>query len=135
MEKLEERLLKVISKRLDQMEYKINSLVELAAVGRFHSTTSSCDSLICNTTNVLVAPPEVKKKEEAGPNDVIDELEKEKILEDEAGEELVGGKKAADDENVSNETEFVEKGMSSDFFTPEKLEEDANKSTKVMYIT
>ncbi|KAL2491401.1 Ulp1 protease family protein [Abeliophyllum distichum] len=33
IEKLEERLLGVISKRLDQMEYKIDSLVELAAMG------------------------------------------------------------------------------------------------------
>ncbi|KAL2480226.1 Ubiquitin-like protease domain-containing protein [Abeliophyllum distichum] len=55
MEKLEERLLGVISKRLDRMEYKIDSLVEMAA---------------------------------------------------------------------------VEKGMSGDFCTPEKLEEDKNKSTK-----
>ncbi|KAL2512679.1 Cysteine proteinases superfamily protein [Abeliophyllum distichum] len=49
------------------------------------------------------------------------------------GEELLGGEKAAEDENVSNETEFVEKGISGDFFTPEKLEEDANKSTKVTW--
>ncbi|KAL2512598.1 Ubiquitin-like protease domain-containing protein [Abeliophyllum distichum] len=76
MEKLEERLLWVISKRLDQMEYKIDSLVEMAAVGRFH-LTSVCDSPICNTTNVHVAPPEVKRKEEAGPNDITNELEKE----------------------------------------------------------
>ncbi|KAL2506254.1 Ubiquitin-like protease domain-containing protein [Abeliophyllum distichum] len=109
MKKLEERLLGVISKRLDRMEYKIDSLVELTAVGRFHSTTSACDSPIRNTTNVHVAPPEVKRNEEAGPNDVMDELEKERILEDEDGEELVGGEKAAEDENVSNETEFVEK--------------------------
>ncbi|KAL2486689.1 Ulp1 protease family protein [Abeliophyllum distichum] len=112
------------------MEYKIDSLVELAAVGRFYSTTSACDSPIRNTTNVPVSPPEVKRKEEAGPNDVMDELEKERIIEDEDGEELVGGEKAAEDENVSNETEFVEKGMSGDFFTLEKLEEDENKSTK-----
>ncbi|KAL2518583.1 Ubiquitin-like protease domain-containing protein [Abeliophyllum distichum] len=78
MKKLEERLLGVISKRLDRMEYKIDSLVELAAVGRFHSTTSAYDSPIRNTTNVPVSPPEVKRKEEAGPNDVMDELEKEK---------------------------------------------------------
>ncbi|KAL2525506.1 Uncharacterized protein Adt_10560 [Abeliophyllum distichum] len=94
IEKLEERLLGVISKRLNRMEYKIDSLVELAAVGRFHSTTSACDSPIRNTTNVHVAPPEVKRKEEAGPNDVTDELEKERILEDGDGEELVGGKKS-----------------------------------------
>ncbi|KAL2493039.1 Ulp1 protease family protein [Abeliophyllum distichum] len=93
MEKLEERLLGVISKRLDQMEYTIDSFVELAAVGRFHSTTSACNNPICNTTNVPVAPPEVKRKEEAGPNDVMDELEKERILEDKAGEELVEEKK------------------------------------------
>ncbi|KAL2466865.1 Ulp1 protease family protein [Abeliophyllum distichum] len=130
MEKLEERLLWVISKRLDRMEYKIDSLVELAAMGRFHSTTSACDSPIRNTTNVPVAPPKVKRKEETGPNDVMDELEKERIIEDKDGEELVGGEKAVEDENVSNETEFVEKGMSDDFFTPEKLEEDENKSTK-----
>ncbi|KAL2526455.1 Ulp1 protease family protein [Abeliophyllum distichum] len=112
------------------MEYKIDSLVELAAVGRFHSTTSACDSPIRNTTNVLVAPPEVKRKEEAGPNDVMDELEKERIIEDEDGEELVGGEKVAEDESFSNETKFVEKGTSGDFFTPEKHEEDENKSTK-----
>ncbi|KAL2465384.1 Ulp1 protease family protein [Abeliophyllum distichum] len=130
MEKLEERLLGVISKRLDRMEYKIDSLVEMAAVGRFHSTTSAYDSPIHNTTNVLVSLPEVKRKEEAGPNDAMNELEKERIIEDEDGEELAGGEKAAEDENVSNETEFVEKGMSGDFCTPEKLEEDENKSTK-----
>ncbi|KAL2542863.1 Ulp1 protease family protein [Abeliophyllum distichum] len=130
MEKLEERLLGVISKRLDRMENKIDSLIELAAVDRFHSTTSACDSPIRNTTNVPVSALEVKRKEEAGPNDVMDELEKERIIEDEDGEELVGWKKAAEDENVSNETKFVEKGMSGDFFTPEKLEEDENKSTK-----
>ncbi|KAL2460674.1 Ulp1 protease family protein [Abeliophyllum distichum] len=114
MEKLEERLLGVISKRLDRMEYKIDSLVEMAAVGRFHSTTSAYDSPIHNTTNVPVSPPEVKIKEEAGD-----------------GEELAGGEKSAEDENVGNETEFVEKGMSGDFCMPEKLEEDENKSTKV----
>ncbi|KAL2525219.1 Ubiquitin-like protease domain-containing protein [Abeliophyllum distichum] len=76
---------------------------------RFHSTTSAYDSPIRNTTNVPVSPPKMKRKEEAGPNDVMDELEKERIIEDEDGEELVGGEKAADDENVSNETEFVEK--------------------------
>ncbi|KAL2505382.1 Ubiquitin-like protease domain-containing protein [Abeliophyllum distichum] len=124
MEKLEERLLGVISKRLDRMEYKIDSLVEMAAVGRFHSTTSAYDSPIHNTTNVPLSPPEVKRKEEAGPN------EKERIIEDEDGEELAGGEKSAEDENVSNETVFVEKGMSGDFCTPEKLEEDENKSTK-----
>ncbi|KAL2549505.1 Ulp1 protease family protein [Forsythia ovata] len=132
MEKLEGRLLGVISKRLDQMEYKIDSLVELAVVGRFHSTTSACDSPICNTTNVHVAQPEVERNEEVGPDDVMDELEKERILENETGEELVEGEKAGKDENVSDETEFVEKGMSADFFTPEKLEEDANKSTKAI---
>ncbi|KAL2479771.1 Ubiquitin-like protease domain-containing protein [Abeliophyllum distichum] len=100
MEKLEERLVGVISKRLDRMEYKIDSLVELATVGRFHSTTSACDSIIRNTTNVPVAPPEVKRTKEAGPNDVMDELEKERIIEDEDGEELVGGEKAAEDENI-----------------------------------
>ncbi|KAL2544351.1 Uncharacterized protein Fot_13584 [Forsythia ovata] len=130
IEKLEGRLLGVISKRLDQMEYKINSLVELAVVGRFHSTTTACDSPICNTTNVYVAQPEVERKEEVGPDDVMDELEKERILEDETGEELVEGEKAGKDENVSDETEIVEKEMSADFLTPEKLEEDANKSTK-----
>ncbi|KAL2454251.1 Ubiquitin-like protease domain-containing protein [Abeliophyllum distichum] len=129
MKKLEERLLGVISKRLDRMEYKIDSLVEMAAVGRFHSTTSAYDSPIHNTTNVHVSPPEVKRKEEAGPNDTMDELEKERIIEDEDGEELAGGEKSAEDENVSNETEFVEKGMSGDFCTPKKLE-DKNKSTK-----
>ncbi|KAL2533040.1 Ulp1 protease family protein [Abeliophyllum distichum] len=100
MEKLEKMLIGVISKRLNRMEYKIDSLVELAAVSRFHSTTSTCDSPIHNTTNVPVAPPEVKRNEEVGPNDVMDELEKERILEDEDGEELVGGKKAAEDENT-----------------------------------
>ncbi|KAL2466964.1 Uncharacterized protein Adt_42815 [Abeliophyllum distichum] len=65
MEKLEEMLLGVISKRLDRMEYKIDSLVEMAAVGRFHSTTSAYDSPIHNTTNVPVSPPEVKRKEKA----------------------------------------------------------------------
>ncbi|KAL2523773.1 Ulp1 protease family protein [Abeliophyllum distichum] len=132
MEKLEEMLLGVISKRLDRMEYKIDSLVEMAAVGRFHSTTSAYDSPIHNTTNVPVSPPEVKRKEKAGPNDAMDELEKERIMEDEDGEELAGGEKSAEDENVGNETEFVEKGMSGDFCTPEKLEEDENKSTKVV---
>ncbi|KAL2545687.1 ubiquitin-like-specific protease 1A [Forsythia ovata] len=112
------------------MEYKIDSLVELAVVGRFHSTTSVCDSPICNTTNVHVAQPEVERKEEIGPDDVMDELEKERIIEDETGEELVEGKKAGNDENVSDEIEIVEKRMSTDFLTPEKLEEDANKSTK-----
>ncbi|KAL2474261.1 Ubiquitin-like protease domain-containing protein [Abeliophyllum distichum] len=53
------------------------------------------ESPICNTTNVPVGPLEGKRKEDAGPNDVMDELEKERILEDEAGEELVGGEKAA----------------------------------------
>ncbi|KAL2490568.1 Ubiquitin-like protease domain-containing protein [Abeliophyllum distichum] len=130
MEKLEGRLLGVISKRLDRMEYKIDSLVEMAAVGRFHSTTSAYDSPIHNTTNVPVSPPEVKRKEKAGPNDAMDELEKERIMEDEDGEELAGGEKSAEDENVGNETEFVEKGMSGEFCTPEKLEEDENKSTK-----
>ncbi|KAL2538989.1 ubiquitin-like-specific protease 1A [Forsythia ovata] len=130
MEKLEGRLLGVISKRLNQMEYKIDSLVELAEVGRFHSTTSACDSPICNTTNVHVVQPEVERKEKVGPDDVMDELEKERIIEDETGEELVEGKKAGNDENVSDETEIVEKEMSADFLTPEKLEEDANKSTK-----
>ncbi|KAL2475827.1 Ulp1 protease family protein [Abeliophyllum distichum] len=113
------------------MEYKIDSLVEMAAVGRFHSTTSAYDSPIHNTTNVHVSPPEVKRKEKAGPNDAMDELEKERIIEDEDGEELAGGEKSAEDENVGNETEFVEKGMSGDFCMPEKLEEDENKSTKV----
>ncbi|KAL2518488.1 hypothetical protein Adt_14735 [Abeliophyllum distichum] len=61
-------------------------------------------------------------------DDVVDKLEKERILEDEAGEELVGGKKAGEDENVTDETEYVEKRMSADFLTTEKLEEDANKS-------
>ncbi|KAL2545705.1 Ulp1 protease family [Forsythia ovata] len=131
MGKLEGRLIGVISKRLDQMEYKIDSLVELAVVGRFHSTTSVCDSPICNTTNVHVAQPEVERKEEIGPDDVMDELEKERIIEDETGEELVEGKKAGNDENVSDEIEIVEKRMSTDFLTPEKLEEDANKSTKL----
>ncbi|KAL2498663.1 Ulp1 protease family protein [Abeliophyllum distichum] len=93
MEKLEERLLGVISKRLDRMEYKIDSLVEMAAVGRFHLTTSAYDSPIHNTTNVPLSPPEVKRKEEAGPNDAMDELEKERIIEDEDGEELAGGEK------------------------------------------
>ncbi|KAL2517047.1 Ulp1 protease family protein [Abeliophyllum distichum] len=130
IEKLKERLLWIILKRLDQIEYKIDSLVELAAVDRFHSTTSACVSPIFNTTNVPVALPEVERKEDAGPNDVMDELEKEIILEDQAGEELLGGEKAGEDKNVSVETEFVEKGMSADFFTPDKLEEDANKSTK-----
>ncbi|KAL2493375.1 Tyrosine-sulfated glycopeptide receptor 1 [Abeliophyllum distichum] len=55
MEKLEERLLGVISKKLDRMEYKIDSLVELAAMGRFHSTT-----------NVPVSPPEVKRRRKLG---------------------------------------------------------------------
>ncbi|KAL2457255.1 Ubiquitin-like protease domain-containing protein [Abeliophyllum distichum] len=72
----------------DVVRMKIEKLEE-----RFHSTTSACDSPIRNTTNVHVAPPEVKRKEEAGPNDVTDELEKEIILEDEDGEELVGGEK------------------------------------------
>ncbi|KAL2521121.1 ubiquitin-like-specific protease 1A [Forsythia ovata] len=62
---------------------------------------------------------------EVGPDDVMDELEKERIIEDETGEELVEGEKTGKDEN-----EIVEKGMSADFLTPEKLEEDANKSTK-----
>ncbi|KAL2537113.1 uncharacterized protein Fot_18504 [Forsythia ovata] len=132
MEKLEGMLLGVISKRLDQMEYKIDSLVELAAVGRFNSTTSACDSLNFNTTNVHVAQPEVERKEEVGPDDVMDELEKERIIEDETGEEFVEGEKAGEDENVSDETDIVEKGMSADFLTPEKLEEDANKSTKAV---
>ncbi|KAL2529297.1 putative LRR receptor-like serine/threonine-protein kinase IRK [Forsythia ovata] len=109
MEKLKGRLLWVISKRLDQMEYKIDSLVELVVVGRYHSTTKAYDSPICNTTNVYVAQSEVERKEEAGPDDVMDELEKERILEDKAGEELVGEEKAGEDENVSDETEFVEK--------------------------
>ncbi|KAL2500702.1 uncharacterized protein Fot_34550 [Forsythia ovata] len=101
IEKLDGRLIWVISKRLDQIEYKIDSLVELAVVGRFHSTTSACDSPICNTTNVHVAQPKVERKEEVGPDDVIDELEKERILEDETGEELVEGEKAGKDENVA----------------------------------
>ncbi|KAL2544863.1 ubiquitin-like-specific protease 1A [Forsythia ovata] len=62
----------------------------------------------------------------------MDELEKERIIEDETGEEFVEGKKAGEDENVSDETDIVEKGMSADFLTPEKLEEDANKSTKAV---
>ncbi|KAL2522059.1 uncharacterized protein Fot_25982 [Forsythia ovata] len=97
MEKLEGRLLGVISKRLDQMEYKIDSLVELAAVCRFNSTTSACDSPNLNTTNVHVAEPEVERKEEVGLDDVMDELEKERIIEDETGEEFVEGKKAGED--------------------------------------
>ncbi|KAL2545505.1 hypothetical protein Fot_14738 [Forsythia ovata] len=110
------------------MEYKIDSLVELAVVSRFHSTTSAYESPICNTNNVHEAQPEVERKKEAAFDDVMDELEKERILEDEGGEELVGGKQAGEDENVTDETEYKEKRMSGDFLTLEKLDEDANKS-------
>ncbi|KAL2490769.1 Uncharacterized protein Adt_26397 [Abeliophyllum distichum] len=76
MKKLKGMLLGVISKQLDDMEYKIDSLVELAVVGRFHLTTSACESSICNTTNVHETQLEVERKKEAGRDDVIDELEK-----------------------------------------------------------
>ncbi|KAL2525508.1 hypothetical protein Adt_10562 [Abeliophyllum distichum] len=58
----------------------------------------------------------------------MDKLEKERILKDEVGEELVGEKQGREGENVTDETEYVEKGMSANFLTPDKLEEDANKS-------
>ncbi|KAL2545497.1 hypothetical protein Fot_14730 [Forsythia ovata] len=110
------------------MEYKIDSLVELAVVSRFDSTTSAYKSPICNTTNVNEAQLEVERKNEATFDDVMDELKKERILEDEAGEKLVEGKQAGEDENVTDETEYKEKRMFDDFLTLEKLDEDANKS-------
>ncbi|KAL2507597.1 hypothetical protein Fot_31244 [Forsythia ovata] len=109
MENFEGRLLGVISKRLDHMEYKIDSLVELAVVGRFYSATSACDGPTSNTTNVQKAQPKLGAKKEAGLDDVMEGTEKERMLEDEAIEELVVGKQAGEDENVTDETEYVEK--------------------------
>ncbi|KAL2472236.1 Ulp1 protease family protein [Abeliophyllum distichum] len=87
MEKLVGRLLWFISKWLDHIEYKIDSLVELTVVGRFSSITSACESPICNTTNIHEAQLEVeRKKKKNGLDDVMDELEKERI-EDETGED------------------------------------------------
>ncbi|KAL2559623.1 Uncharacterized protein Fot_04362 [Forsythia ovata] len=98
MEKLERRLLGVISKQLDHTESKIDSLVELAVVA-----------------NVPETQLEMGRKKEAGLDDVMDEPEKERMLEDEAGEELDGRKQCGEDENVTNETEYVKKGMSAEF--------------------
>ncbi|KAL2483092.1 hypothetical protein Fot_44536 [Forsythia ovata] len=87
MKKLEERLLGVISKRLDNMEYKIDGLVELAVA--------------CSTGG--------GSKKEAGLDDVMEEPEREIMLEEKAGKELVAVKQDGEDENVTDETEYVEK--------------------------
>ncbi|KAL2532958.1 Uncharacterized protein Adt_06309 [Abeliophyllum distichum] len=100
--------------------------------GRFHSTTSACDSNICNTTNIPEAQLEMGRKKNAGIDDVINKPKKERILEEEVGKELVAGKQAGEDGNIIDETDYVEKRMSADFFTMKKFEEDANKSIEDM---
>ncbi|KAL2500553.1 hypothetical protein Fot_34401 [Forsythia ovata] len=77
---------------------------------RFHSSTSACDSSTCNTTNVPKAQLEVGAKKEAGLDDGMEEPEKKRMLKEKVGEELVAGKQAGENENVIDETKYVENG-------------------------
>ncbi|CAA2975485.1 Hypothetical predicted protein [Olea europaea subsp. europaea] len=52
MEKLEERLQAVISTQLDRVEKKVDRLVELTVVSRFHQTTSAFDGATSSTAYV-----------------------------------------------------------------------------------
>ncbi|KAL2545390.1 uncharacterized protein Fot_14623 [Forsythia ovata] len=72
--------LSAVDNVLESKEYKIDSLIELAVVDRFHSTTSAYESPICNTTNVPEAQLEMEIKKEAGLDDAMDEIEKRKNI-------------------------------------------------------
>ncbi|CAA3025761.1 Hypothetical predicted protein [Olea europaea subsp. europaea] len=70
MEKLEERLQAIISTQLDQVEKKVDKLVELVVAVRFHPTTSAFDGATSSTAYVSENEPKDGLEKEAGFDDV-----------------------------------------------------------------
>ncbi|CAA3020587.1 Hypothetical predicted protein [Olea europaea subsp. europaea] len=72
IENFEGRLQAIISTRLDWVEKKVDRLVELAVVGRFHPATSAFDGATSSTSYVPENEPKDRLENEVGFDDVTD---------------------------------------------------------------